>query len=215
MNTDKLQLMIVEEDNDFIQIWKDYFSQRYKINFIKSNSNSRFDNNNNIIILNANLNINLINNYKNNYIFIIINCKAEANKEKFEKFDKKFFIERPINVFKLEKKILKVLKTSIFQENEKIKLKNFYLFPFEKKITCFYQKTTIKLTEKEVSMLIELNKTKKTISKNKLLEKVWGYNSSIKTATVETHIHRLRKKLCGFFKPKLEIKTDNDGYMIV
>ena len=41
------------------------------------------------------------------------------------------------------------------------------------------------------------------------------YNSSIKTATVETHIHRLRKKLCGFFKPKLEIKTDNDGYMIV
>ena len=215
MNTDTLQLMIVEDDNDFIQIWKDYFSQRYKINFIKSNSNSRFDNKNNIIILNANLNINLINNFKNNNIFIIINFKAEANKEKFEKFDKKFFIERPINVFKLEKKILKVLKTSIFQENEKIKLKNFYLFPFEKKITCFHQKTTIKLTEKEVSMLIELNKTKKTVSKIKLLEKVWGYNSSIKTATVETHIHRLRKKLCGFFQPKLEIKTDKDGYIIV
>ena len=215
MNTDTLQLMIVEDDNDFIQIWKDYFSQRYKINFIKSNSNSRFDNKNNIIILNGNLNINLINYYKNNNIFIIINCKAEINKEKFEKFDKKFFIERPINVFKLEKKILKVLKTSIFQENEKIKLKNFYLFPFEKKITCFHQKTTIKLTEKEVSMLIELNKTKKIVSKIKLLEKVWGYNSSIKTATVETHIHRLRKKLCSFFQPKLEIKTYKDGYIIV
>ena len=39
MYTDKLQLMIVEDDNDFIQIWKDCFSQRYKINFIKSNSN--------------------------------------------------------------------------------------------------------------------------------------------------------------------------------
>ena len=64
-------------------------------------------------------------------------------------------------------------------------------------------------------MLIELNKTKKTVSKIKLLEKVWGYNSSIKTATVETHIHRLRKKLCGFFQPKLEIKTDKDGYIIV
>ena len=35
MNTDKPQLLIVEDDNDFIQIWKDYFSQRYKINFIK------------------------------------------------------------------------------------------------------------------------------------------------------------------------------------
>ena len=215
MNTDTLQLMIVEDDNDFIQIWKDYFSQRYKINFIKSNSNLRFDNKNNIIILNGNLNINLINYYKNNIIFVIINHKADANKEKFEIFGKKFFIERPINVFKLEKKILKVIKTSVFQENEKIKLKNFYLFPFEKKITCFHQKTTIKLTEKEVSMLIELNKTKKIVSKIKLLEKVWGYNSSIKTATVETHIHRLRKKLCGFFQPKLEIKTDKDGYMIV
>ena len=140
MNTDKPQLMIVEDDNDFIQIWKDYFSQRYKINFIKSNTNSRFDNKNNIIILNANLNMNLINNFKNNNIFIIINFTAEANKEKFEIFDKKFFIERPINVFKLEKKISKVLKTSIFQENEKIKLKNFYLFPFEKKNNLFSSK---------------------------------------------------------------------------
>ena len=215
MNTDKPQLMIVEDDNDFIQIWKDYFSQRYKINFIKSNTNSRFDNKNNIIILNANLNMNLINNFKNNNIFIIINFKAEAKKEKFEIFDKKFFIERPINLYKLEKKILEALKASVFQENEKINVKNFYLFPFEKKITCCYQKISIKLTEKEVSMLIELNKTKKMVSKIKLLEKVWGYNSSIKTATVETHIHRLRKKLCGFFPPKLEIKTDKDGYIIV
>ena len=36
MNTDKPQLMIVEEDNEFIQIWKDYFSQRFKINFVKN-----------------------------------------------------------------------------------------------------------------------------------------------------------------------------------
>ena len=99
MNTDKLQLIILEDDNDFIQIWKDYFSQRYKINFIKSNSNSRFDNKNNIIILNANLNKNLINNYKNNNIFIIINCKSESNKEKFEKFDKNMliFFQRELN----------------------------------------------------------------------------------------------------------------------
>ena len=215
MNTDKFQLMIVEEDTDFIQIWKDYFSQRYKINFIKHNSNLKIDNKNNIIVFNANHNINLIKKFKNNIIVIIINRKTEANKEKFKMFGNKFFVERPINVYKLEKKILEVLKTSIFQKNEKIKLKNFCLFPFEKKITCFYQKTTIKLTEKEVSMLIELNKTKKSVSKINLLEKVWGYNSEIKTATVETHIHRLRKKLCVFYQPKLEIKTDKDGYIVI
>ena len=215
MNTDKFQLMIVEEDNEFIQIWKDYFSQRYKTLFIKNNSNLRIDNKHNIIVFNANLNVTLINKYKNNIIFIIVNTKAEANKGKFNIFGNKIFVERPINLYKLEKKILEALKASVFQENEKINVKNFYLFPFEKKITCFYQKISIKLTEKEVSMLIELNKTKNTISRIKLLEKVWGYNSSIKTATVETHIHRLRKKLCVFYKPKLEIKTDKDGYIII
>ena len=215
MNTDKPQLMIVEEDNEFIQIWKDYFSQRFKINFIKNNSNLEIRNKDIIFVFNANHNINLIKKYKNNIIFIIINSKAEANKEKFEIFDNKFFVERPINLYKLEKKTLEALKTSVFKENEIIKLKSFFLFPFEKKITCFNQKTTIRLTEKEVSMLIELNKTKKTISKIKLLEKVWGYNSSIKTATVETHIHRLRKKLCVFYQPKLKIKTDKDGYIII
>jgi DNA-binding response OmpR family regulator len=215
MNTDKPQLMIVEEDNEFIQIWKDYFSQRFKINFIKNNSNLIVDNKNKIIVFNANLNIKLIKKYKNNIIFIIINSKAEANKEKFEIFDNKFFVERPINLYKLEKKTLEALKTSVFQENEKIKLKHFYLFPFEKKITCFYQKISINLTEKEVSMLIALNKKRKTVSRIKLLEKVWGYNSSIKTTTVETHIHRLRKKLCAFYQPKLEIKTDKNGYIII
>ena len=58
----------------------------------------------------------------------------------------------------------------------------------------------IKLTEKEVQILIDLDNSKITSSKKHLLEKVWKYNPDIKTSTVETHIHRLRKKLLRYSK---------------
>ena len=38
-------------------------------------------------------------------------------------------------------------------------------------------------------------KSKKPISKDKILSKVWNYSSDADTHTVETHIYRLRKKL--------------------
>ena len=59
----------------------------------------------------------------------------------------------------------------------------------------FTEDEFLKLTEKEIQILIELGNSKITSSKKHLLETVWKYNPDIKTSTVETHIHRLRKKL--------------------
>ena len=73
----------------------------------------------------------------------------------------------------------------------------------------------IKLTEKEVQILIELDNSKIMSSKKHLLEKVWKYNPNIKTSTVETHIHRLRKKLIRFSQEKLTIKYGRYGYYII
>ena len=73
----------------------------------------------------------------------------------------------------------------------------------------------IKLTEKEVQILIELDNSNITSSKKHLLEKVWKYNPNIKTSTVETHIHRLRKKLLRFTQEKLTIKYERHGYYII
>ena len=72
----------------------------------------------------------------------------------------------------------------------------------------------LKLTEKEINMILYLTQSKKPIKINELQEKVWGYQSKLETHTVETHIHRLRKKIKEkFFDDNLIISKKN-GYEI-
>ena len=72
----------------------------------------------------------------------------------------------------------------------------------------------LKLTEKEINTIIYLSKKKKPVSVHELQEKVWAYQSKLETHTVETHIHRLRKKFKEkFLDDKLIISKDN-GYQI-
>ena len=47
-----------------------------------------------------------------------------------------------------------------------------------------------------------------------VLEKVWKYSSETETHTVETHIHRLRKKILEKFGDDNFIKNNNEGYYI-
>ncbi len=55
----------------------------------------------------------------------------------------------------------------------------------------------IELTQKEYCLAtFLLGNTGKLLSRNELLESVWGLSSNVQTRTVDTHISRLRKKLC-------------------
>ena len=69
------------------------------------------------------------------------------------------------------------------------------------------------LTEKESLILKEII-IKKAVSKQKLLLEIWGFGSNINTATLETHIYRLRKKLFSVFKEKEIIVNYKSGYKI-
>ena len=54
----------------------------------------------------------------------------------------------------------------------------------------------IKLTEKEASILKYLYRAGgKPVSRDTLLDEVWGYNSGVTTHTLETHVYRLRQKI--------------------
>lgn len=56
--------------------------------------------------------------------------------------------------------------------------------------------TEIELTLKEFELLILLIKNKNiALSREQILEKVWGYEYFGETRTVDTHVQRLRKKL--------------------
>ena len=72
----------------------------------------------------------------------------------------------------------------------------------------------LRLTEKEIEVILYLNKYKNNHNVIDLQKKIWGYSSEIETHTVETHIYRLRKKISDKFKDKDFILSDQNGYFI-
>ena len=72
----------------------------------------------------------------------------------------------------------------------------------------------LKLTEKEINIILFLKENKKPQKVNVLQNEVWGYLSDLETHTVETHIYRLRKKIFNKFKDNNFILSQNDGYLI-
>ncbi len=73
---------------------------------------------------------------------------------------------------------------------------------------------SISLTEKEINLILFLNNSKDSVSINKLQEEVWGYKNETETHTVETHIHRLRKKIFNEFKREDFILSNKSGYYL-
>ena len=72
----------------------------------------------------------------------------------------------------------------------------------------------LKLTEKEINFLVLFTLHDKPLDKEFFLKSAWNYSSKSDTHTVETHIHRLRKKILKKFKDENFIKNDVKGYYI-
>tara|TARA_B110000438_G_scaffold279833_1_gene304589 strand:- start:1442 stop:2038 length:597 start_codon:yes stop_codon:yes gene_type:complete len=72
----------------------------------------------------------------------------------------------------------------------------------------------LKLTEKEVDTILFLYNRKTPQNIKVLLSEVWGYINDVETHTVETHIHRLRKKIKDKFDDENFIISYDDGYKI-
>ena len=72
----------------------------------------------------------------------------------------------------------------------------------------------IKLTEREVEIILFLKESHNPQNVNALQNKVWGYSAELETHTVETHIYRLRKKIADVFEDKNFIVSSDDGYSI-
>jgi DNA-binding response OmpR family regulator len=65
----------------------------------------------------------------------------------------------------------------------------------------FLSDKKISLTAKEYTLLkYLLTKADKVQTRDILLDKVWGYDNSVTTRTVDTHVKRLRSKLGKYGK---------------
>ena len=122
-------------------------------------------------------------------------------------------INMPFKILDFERKIISLISKYKFNQRSLINLGSYIIDKNERKIKK--DNLELQLTEKEINFLILFTQKKKVpLSKNFFLEKVWNYSTDTDTHTIETHIHRLRKKILQKFNDNNFIKNNEKGYYI-
>jgi DNA-binding response OmpR family regulator len=118
----------------------------------------------------------------------------------------------PIKFSKLLEKINVEFLKQKFNEQSNIDIGSYKININSREIIL--EKKKLKLTEKEIDTILYLSKNVRSVSINELQKEVWSYQSELETHTVETHIHRLRKKIKEKFNDNNLIVSTKDGYQI-
>ena len=112
--------------------------------------------------------------------------------------------------------IIQIIESLIREETNKMNniiMGNFSLDVVSRKIS--FDKVNEKLTEKETEILWKLlNKIDHQIPQKELLKEIWGYDESIETRTLETHIYRIRKKLNSIGAKDYKINNIDNSYIL-
>ena len=190
----------------------------------------------NVFIINFNSLYEILDEIKENLFFKIIKFKNEedfknnndldiANCLIISKTYSKLLLNRNItdnNYLNFEdlplplKKLLEIISIRLiklkFNYQSKIIIKGYELNLNSKFIGK--DNLNLKLTEKEIDIILYLNNTKNKRDVVNLQKNIWGYSENIETHTVETHIYRLRKKINDLFKDENFILTHKNGYFI-
>ena len=122
-----------------------------------------------------------------------------------------------INIYPIQiNKIVELINIQLiklkFNHQSQVNIKGYELNLNSK----FFSKdeVSLKLTEKEIEIIVYLNAVNKKHDVLDLQKNIWGYPPDMETHTVETHIYRLRKKINEKFKDEKFILTDKNGYFI-
>ena len=91
-----------------------------------------------------------------------------------------------------------------------------YTFKPSQKLLIDERGGKIRLTEKEAAIIKYLYRAEqKVVTRDVLLEEVWGYNSGVTTHTLETHVYRLRQKIERDPSKAEILVTESGGYKLV
>tara|TARA_B110000971_G_scaffold36517_1_gene34833 strand:+ start:458 stop:1045 length:588 start_codon:yes stop_codon:yes gene_type:complete len=132
-----------------------------------------------------------------------------------KKLDPKIFFDLslfPIPINRLVELINIQLIKLKFNHQSKINIKGYELDINSKFITK--NDLNLRLTEKEIEIILYLSATKTKYDVADLQKNIWGYSANMETHTVETHIYRLRKKIGDKFNDQSFILSHKSGYFI-
>ncbi|WP_411681275.1 response regulator transcription factor [Clostridium thailandense] len=109
------------------------------------------------------------------------------------------YVTKPFDVREIIARIkvcLRRIESLTEEKNEEVIQLSNNIRIYEKRMEVFKGDELIKFKPKEYELLITLAKnTKIVLSRDKLLQKVWGYDFEGDSRTVDVHIQRIRKKL--------------------
>ena len=152
----------------------------------------------------------LLNLNKSNYVnyLVLTNLQNQIKDEKFQLILNKL----PDSVYSIIEKINVSLLKQKYSEQSDILIGKYSVDINSRLIRNNTE--SLKLTEREIQIIIFLNNSKEPQDIEKLQKEVWGHNSNLETHTVETHIYRLRKKIFEKFKDNNFINSTKKGYAI-
>ena len=166
------------------------------------------------IIFAENLKIKQVKNYllENEPAIIFVTHKDYLKKNNLHLLDFHVCLELPIEIISL-KEIINILITKYsFFKKSKIIIKDYEIDCNRRIVTK--KKINIKLTEKELELILTLNKNN-GLNKSSLLKSIWKHNYVLETHALETHLHRLRKKIYKYFKDENFIIEKDSLYYLV
>ena len=151
------------------------------------------------------------NDYKNSLFLILNSDKLKA--EKILDYKNIVLLENlPIQITKLIEKINILSLKFNFHSQSEIEVKNYMIDLNERKI--MKNKIELKLTEREIEIILFLHNKKKPQNVDDLQTEIWKQKKELETHTVETHIYRLRKKINEKFNDNTFIKSNELGYFV-
>ncbi|MDF2949430.1 MAG: phoB [Sedimentibacter sp.] len=147
---------------------------------------------------------------------IIITAKSlELDKVKGLESGADDFITKPFGVLELLARVKAVLRRSVKKTSEDEALEYNELVLDYNKRTVLCKSNQVSLTYKEFELLhyMMLNKGL-VLSRDKILQEIWGYDYEGETRTVDMHIKTIRQKLEAAGCPNYIITVRSAGYKL-
>ena len=124
-------------------------------------------------------------------------------------------LEKPFKIISLVNKLEQLLDPKTYGNSNILLMNHIKFLPYEKVLINLKTKKNEHLTEKENKLLLYLHSNKNIeITKNDLLNSIWGVSESLNTHTLETHIYRLKQKI-NKLDPKLSFLLSNQKGLYV
>lgn len=154
-------------------------------------------------------------NYSDVPIIILTAKSMELDKVKGLESGADDFITKPFGVLELLARVKAVLRRSTkkLSEDEAIEYKELVLDYNKRTVLC--NNNQVSLTYKEFELLHYLMLNKGIVmSRDKILQEIWGYDYEGETRTVDMHIKTIRQKLDAAGCPNYIVTVRSAGYKL-